>query len=58
MTSTSCITGTGLKKCMPMTCVGALGLGGDFGDGDGAGVGREDGFGWKDAVEVVEEARI
>ena len=42
MTSTSCITGTGFMKCMPITCVGPPGARGDLGDRDRAGVGRED----------------
>ena len=43
MTSTSCITGTGFMKCMPITFSGRAGGGGELGDRDRAGVGGEDG---------------
>ena len=41
-TSTSAITGTGLKKCMPITLVGPAGDRGQRGDRDGRRVRRED----------------
>ena len=41
MISTSCITGTGFMKCMPITALGPLRRGGDAGDRNRRGVGRE-----------------
>ena len=58
MSSTSCITGAGLKKCTPMTWCGAARDGAELDDRDRRGVGREDrvvlGQDLADASEQVE----
>ena len=58
MTSSSFISGTGLKKCIPMTFSGRCGGRGDAGERDGGGVGGQDGTRRGEAVEIVEELQF
>ena len=55
MTSTSFITGAGLKKCTPTTCSGPVGGDRDLGDRQGRGVRGEHGVGPADPVELRED---
>jgi hypothetical protein len=52
MTSSSCSTGGGLKKCIPMTLSGRGGVGGELGDRERRGVGREDDLLARDVVRA------
>ena len=53
--STSGISGAGLKKCIPTTRSGRAVAAGDLGDRERRGVGRKDGVGAADPVELGEE---
>ena len=56
MTSTSCITGTGFMKCMPMTCSGRFVRAAISVIEIELVLRREDRARRRDAVEVVEDA--